>query len=53
MWHVFPVGFVPRNYKRTQNGIQESTEEYKGVQRRTRMERVLVICEVGRLAIAV
>jgi hypothetical protein len=30
----------------------EVRNEYNGVQRRTRMERVLVICEVGRSAIA-
>jgi hypothetical protein len=54
---VFSVGSVPRDYKRAQKGVQRITEEYKeynGVQRstRTRMERVLVICEVGRLATA-
>jgi hypothetical protein len=28
------------------------TTEYKEVQWRTRMERVLVVCEVGRIALA-
>jgi hypothetical protein len=51
---VFSAGSVPRNYKRSQKRVQEESKEYKGVQRRTRirMKRILVICEVRRLAIA-